>query len=217
MARLKVLTDGLTHERYFQEPATGMNFRAIAGGLAWPSLKRSGCAVVIGETRSRQAAVGIERHDAHILQELQSPDPAELTDWLELMTEDWLVPNWATPLSDRRSYMLDDVNRNRRKLRKPRIRYGDPQGWSGKGEGLLGFYHALVQRRTMSEKTLFFGRKSLCADEIARLNDKETDILEYPAMAALCFALADLDLGRGEKTGRNSDDRLGPADDLGGY
>ena len=41
----------------------------------------------------------------------------------------------------------DDANDEQRRLRRPLLRFGDPQGWQGHGEGLLPFYHALVQRR----------------------------------------------------------------------
>lgn len=51
-------------------------------------------------------------------------------------------------MADNRAYLLDDVNDNLRRLRRPLLQYGDPQGWKGRGEGLLPFYHALVQRRT---------------------------------------------------------------------
>lgn len=217
MARIQILTDRLTQERYFREPVTGMAFRRTTGGLAWPCEDAPGCAVVLGESRGLDAIYGAERRDVHILEERQSDDPAELIRILEGMTEDWLIKNWATPVYDQRVFMLDDVNQERRKARRPLLRYGDPPGWIGKGEGLLQFYHALVQRRTMSEKTLFLGRDSLCGDEIARLPPEPKPIQRFPSMSALCFALAEIDVDRREKRIRRDNGAYGPADDLGGY
>lgn len=217
MARLQILTDRFTQERYFREPVTGMTFRRTAAGLAWPCENAPGCVVALGESRGHDAVHGAERRDVHILDERQSDDPAELVELVETMTEDWFIKNWATPAHDQRVFMLDDVNQARRKARRPLLRYGDPPGWIGRGEGLLQFYHALVQRRTMSEKTLFLGRSSLCGDEIARLPLEPKPIQQFPSMAALCFALAEIDVDRRERKSRRDDGRLGPADDLGGY
>lgn len=217
MARLQTLRDGLAGERYYREPLTGMCFRAMAGGLCWPWEEKPGCVVVIGETRGRQNVVGMERHDVHILEERHCQDPGELLEWLERMTEDWLIRAWATPMTDRRVFMLDDANIERRRQRRPLLRYGEPRGWSGKGEGLLPFYHALAQRRTLSEKALFFGRKSMCALELAALEQRDKNILAFPSIAALCFALAEIDVDRGAFGRRLDADRLGPADEAGGY
>lgn len=220
MAKLKLLRDFITREKYFQQPETGMVFRRIAGGFAWPHKDLPGCVLTLGETRSRQNAIGTGRHDVHKLEEFQSENTAELVDWLALMTDSWMVGNWATPLCDQRVYLLEDANDERRKMRRKPLRYGDPLGWSGKGEGLLPFYHAFAQRRTMSEKTLFLG-DGLCAEELAglRFADDKTSILELPGVAALCFALAEIDMSPGNEWGAawKNTDALGPADDLGGY
>lgn len=221
MARVRLLTDYISRERFFQMPATGISFRRISGALVWPHGERPGCVVALGESRQKQNIVGMERHDLHRLEEVQSSDCAELMDMLMRMSGDWLVKRWATPLCDRRSYMLDDLNDELRKMRRQRLRYGDPPGWSGKGEGLLPFYHALVQRRTASEKTLFLGQGSLCADELAKLDyaDMGKSILEWPGAAALCFAVAEIDLDARKDWGDKKLDgeAPGPADDLGGY
>lgn len=219
MARVRFLHNFITREPFFQECSTGMNFRRIVGALAWPFKEKAGCAVVLGETCSRQNILGTRRHDVHKLEEKQSLDPAELLDMTVIMAGQWMVKSWATPLCDRRSYLLEDVNEERRRMRRPALRYGDPLGFSGKGEGLLLFYHSLVQRRTMSEKTLFLGHGA-CADEIAGLRyaDESTSILEFPGPAALCFALAEIDVDPLEEWGDKKDwSAFGPADDLGGY
>lgn len=218
MARLRILRDFISGERYFQDPVTGMNYQRTSGALTWPWKDTPGSLVTLGEALGGQNRLGTSRHDVHKLMELQSDDPAELVDALYNMTHDWHIRHWATPLTDKRSHMLEDLNRELRSLRRQVIRYGDPQGWSGKGEGLLVFYHSFVQRRTMSEKTLFIG-PGRCADELAALDfdDVQKSILETPGAAALCFALAELDFNRSLQVSRERFQDNGPADFLGGY
>ena len=113
----------------------------------------------------------------------------------------------------------DDVYDNLRRLRRPLLQYGDPQGWKGRGEGLLPFYHALVQRRTKSEKTLFLGDACTGADEIAKLQaeDMTKKPTDFPGAAALCFALAEIDVDPWPDWGERTKLYGGPADELGGY
>lgn len=220
MARMQILTDRFTGEAYFKETITGRQFRRTTGALVWPCVDKGGCALVLGELRSIDNSLATVRHDLFKLEEKQSADPAELCEWAMLLTDSWFVKSWATPLCDKRAYMLDDVNAELRKLRRPRIRYGDPQAWTGKGEGQLPFYHALIQRRTMSEKTLFLGDYSQAAFELERLGfeDANSSLLNFPSAAALCFAVAEVDLNpRYGSRLKSYAESFGPADGVGGY
>ena len=131
------------------------------------------------------------------------------------MTLDLRVKFWASPLSDKRTYLLENLNRELQSLRGPVLRFGDLQCWQGNGEELLVFYHAFAQRRTKSEKTLFLG-PGRCADEIGMLDFSryKKSILEWPNAAALCFALAELDM---DLSGGSGMAENGPCDELGGY
>lgn len=220
MGRMKYLKDVVSREQYFHDVVTCLNFRRTTGGLVWPCGETPGAVVVLGETRSRQNVLG-GRHDVHVLVEERSADVSRLVTVMEIFTEELLVKLWSTPLTDARAYLLDDANDERRKLRRPLIRYGDPQYWQGKGEGLMPYYHSLVQRRTLSEKSLFFGKNSSAADEIGKLQaeDMTGKPTDYPAAAALFFALAEIDVNpmadwadRG-----NVSSYGGPADLIGGY
>lgn len=217
MARVRLLRDLINGESYFLEPATGMSFRRTVGGICWPFANKAGCIVVLGETRSRQNYIGARRHDVHKLQEFASEDASAFVDRLAMLTDDWLIRNWAVPVCDKRVNLLDDMNYEQRKRKRRQIRYGDPLGWSSKGEGLLPFYHAFVQRRTLNEKTLFLG-DSYCADECLTLGyaEREKSILEFPGVAALCFALAEIDMDSRQEERYDKND-WGPADELGGY
>lgn len=219
MARVRLLRDLITGERYYRETATGMAFRRTVGSLVWPCGERPGCLVVLGETRSPQNVLGTRRHDVHRLEESRSDDVSVLVSQMARMTEDWLVRYWSTPMADNRVYLLDDANDNQRRLRRPLLHYGDPQGWQGRGEGLLPFYHAMVQRRTKSEKTLFLGDACTGADEIAKLQaeDMTQKPTDFPGAAALCFALAEIDVDPWPEWGERTKLYGGPADELGGY
>ena len=84
---------------------------------------------------------------------------------------------------------------------------------------MLPFYHALVQRRTRSEKTLFLGDACTGADEIAKLQaeDMAQKPTDFPGAAALCFALAEIDVDPWPEWGERTKLYGGPADDVGGY
>lgn len=220
MAWLKCLTDVVTRERYLCDTETGISYRRTVGSLVWPCGDRNGCVTVLGETRSRQNVLG-GRHDVRLLAEKCSADVSELVEYIELCTMAFVVLSWATPLSDTRAYLLDDKNDERRRARKPIIKFDDPQGWHGKGEGLMAFYHALVQRRTLSEKTLFLGDECEGASFIGKMENEDISCkpTDYPAAAALFFALAEIDVNpmadwadRG-----NVSSYGGPADLIGGY
>lgn len=219
--KVKALKDVVTGERYFKDVETGIPFRRMAGSLVWPCGERLGCLVVLGETRSKQNDLSVERHDVYRLEEVRSDDVSVIVAQMARMTEDWLIRYWATPMADPRVYLLDDMNDRQRSFRRPLFRYGDPQGWQGKGEGLLPFYHSLVQRRTRSEKTLFFGEGCTCADEIAKLQteDMTQKPTDFPGAAALCFALAEIDVDSWPEHHGAEESRLygGPADEVGGY
>lgn len=219
MARVRLLTDIITGERYFRDLSTGVCFRRITGALAWAADDKPGAVIVIGETRSTQNALGIGRHDVHVLEERTHDDVSMLLAYMGRMTEDWLVRVWATPVADKRTYMLDDLAADMRAIRRPAPRYADPQGWSGKGEGLMPFYFALVQRRTQTEKTLFFGQVCRAADEIGKLQaaDMARKPTDFPAAAALFFALAEVDVTPYRDTRECEEYLSGPADLVGGY
>lgn len=218
MARARLLRDVITGERYFRHSVTDMSFRRIVGALAWPCGEKPGSLVVLGETRSRQNVLG-GRHDIHRLDEYRSDDVGELLVRMWHMGEDWLVKFWATPTSDHRVYLLEDMRDEQRRFRRPTLRYGDPQGWKGQGEGLLPFYHALVQRRTRSEKSLFLGADCSGADEIGKLREEDMNRkpTDFPGAAALFFALAEIDVNDMPEWGAGPTIDGGPADELGGY
>lgn len=217
--RVRLLKDLITGEPYFKEVATGMAFRRIVGSLVWPCGERQGCLVVLGETRSRQNALGIRRHDVHRLEEVRSDDVAVLVSQMARMTEDWLVRYWATPMADPRVYLLDDTNDNQRRLRRPLFHYGDPQGWQGKGEGLLPFYHALVQRRTRSEKTLFLGDacKEPMKSQSCRRKIWHKSLRTFRARRPCALRSRKSTLIHGRNGANEPNFVGGPADDLGGY
>lgn len=219
MARVRLLTDIITGERYFRDLSSGVYFRRIVGALAWPVEDKPGALIVLGETRSTQNALGIGRHDVHVLEERTHDDVSMLLAYMARMADDWLVRVWATPVADHRAYMLDDLAADMRTIRRPAPRYADPQGWSGKGEGLMPFYHGLVQRRTMSEKTLFFGEGCEAAVQIGKLQpgDASRKPTDFPAAAALFFALAEVDVTPYRQMRERGEYLSGPADLVGGY
>ena len=224
MSKLKPLKNAYTQEPYLLDTKTGHQYRRTVGAITWPSAtaddgERPGCVIVLAESLTLPNVVGAERRDVWRLDEHESYDASELIETAQRFQADWLVRTWATPMQDRRSYMLHDANDVLRKLRQPRMRYGDPIGWMGKGEGLLPFYHALIQRRTLSEKSLHLGSPSGAADEVAALGPKDTmkPVAHFPSAAALMFALAEIDLHKMPEWKDRGGIKGAIADTVGGY
>jgi hypothetical protein len=192
-------------------------FRRIVGALAWPYGETPGCALVLGEIRTAQTIVG-GRHELFILEERQTGDTQELVETAASLQAQWHVRKWATPLYDTRIYLIDDYNdeQRRRRLNARKIIVGDPAGWTGKGEGLMPMYMAFVQRRTQSEKTLHFGRDSMAAEEIRRL-DVNDQVIRHPSAAAAFWAVAGIDMETMPEWDDRRESRGGPADPIGGY
>lgn len=225
MARLQIRVDNLNLESYFRCPRTGIMYRRVAAGMAWPESGREGAAIVLGETRSKQNFHLNNHHDLHVLEEVRTDSMPELIDAVVRMTADWYVKRWSLPTCDGRMYLLDDINDILRRERKPVIRYGDPEGWEGKGEGQVKFYHAFVEMRTKEEKTLFF-HGATAADEIRQMDanqglggqsdaDKRPTI--FPGAAALFFAVAEIDMQLRKEAHERREYDFGPCEQLGGY
>ena len=222
MAKVKMLRDVVSGEEYWLETATGRQFRRLAGALVWPVFGQGnmapGALAVLGEARNRENMLG-GRHKVWLLEEQRASDVNRLVEALARAQEEWKVRAWATPLADERAYMLDDYNDELRTRNRRNIRFGDPLGWTGKGEGLLPYYHALVQRRTRGEKTLYLGAESTGAAEIGKLQpvDASRKPTDFPGAAAIMFALAEIDADPWPEWGERRRSDGGPADAVGGY
>ena len=218
MAQVKRIHDNVTAEPFYLELRTRRMFRRIVGAIAWPHGETPGSVLVLGEIRSRAAFLNT-RHDLHILYERQSDDVQSLIELASRAQDEWHVFMWHTPLVDQRIYLLDDYNDSRRIARQMPMTISDPLGWSGKGEGLLPVYFAMVQRRTLNEKTLFFGPESAAAVEIQRLDPDEMNAkpTDYPSAAALFWSVAAVDMIPIPEWGERLPSFGGPADPIGGY
>jgi hypothetical protein len=220
MAYVTPLYDHISSEPYLLETRTNRMLRRVVGALAWPYGETDGCALVLGEIRTPQAMVG-GRHELFVLAEGQTADAQELVRLAAVLQSLWLVRRWSTPLYDTRIYLIDDYNDELRRRRESRSRIviGDPPGWSGKGEGLIPMYHAFIRRRTVSEKTLHFGRESMAAEEIRRMGEAniKTPVTHFPSAAAAFWAVASIDFEPMPEWGERTKGRGGPADLVGGY
>ena len=218
MAKVTVVKDFMTNVPFFRNAATNVEYRRIVGGLAWPDGGKQGCAVILGELRNSDNTLQ-NRHHIHRLDERLFDDVSNVVAAAATMQDEWMTTIWATPINDSRVYLIDDYNDERRKMRRPGLRYGNPYRWAGKGEGLISYYMELVVRRTRDEKTLTFNLPSACADAISKLDSRDEDRkpTDFPAAAALFFALAEIDGNPMPLWGRRERIDMGPADLVGGY
>ncbi len=187
-------------DRFFFRDKSGGEFRRLVGGLAWPHADLAGWLVVLGEERNTRLSDGRRHIDiVHVWQarakQGQILSPREIMDEARALSISLLCQCWVSPTDLPDAALLAMYNRELGKhdhklsLRTP------PQ--YGRNAFLL--YDRLLERRTMQEKTLHMrytgeglGDNQALEDEYAILqpDDRLRPLEEYPAVAALLYALA---------------------------
>lgn len=176
-------------------------YRRVCAGLSFPVYAPPvlpGWIAVLGEERNPRED---GRHHIVVLHEwcglddvLRSPLTAQ-----ELMAEAaaavslWRCPVWLSPLEQPDCSLLPLFNRLQSRS-SPRLSLRTPPRW---GKDAFFVYDRLCEARTEREKTLHFGKSGArLADAYGRLQavDRIRPLPEFPAVAALLYALAWLDL-----------------------
>lgn len=204
---------------FYQDPATKQAFRRVVGGLAWPYDIRPGALVVLVE--HSQPMPGQDQHRVDVAAEFTDEDPEQILRRASLWGETLSCRAWHTPLAAPELRLVQDYNDGRRRLRLPLLDCSNPPSVNGSRD--WNAYHRLLERRTRSAKTLFFGEESQAAREykVRQRTDVERRLEMFPLLAAFLWALAALDLESGSVAARPGGHRTGrghgPADKLGGY
>lgn len=202
MERIKRMTgwDGVP----FWRDGRGREFRRVAGGLAWPWDELPGWLVVLGEERLTRAGDGGDgRRHIDVLHAWEGRHrgamlaPIDLMDEARALSTSLACSVWASPtdLPDAALvplYNRDLARRDRKLVLRTPPRYE-------RGTAFL-FYDRLLERRTRSEALFHAGAEGRAlVDEYAviRPADRLRPVEEFPAVAALLYALAWLDLTPG--------------------
>lgn len=201
-----------------RDPGTGIEYRRTVCALAWPYGDAQGCAIVLGELRNPPNILGARRH-LHVLDERRSANPDKLLDEATRMQVRWIFPTVITPVEDPRCILIDAYNAERRRERLPVLRTAEPIAWKGKGEGILPYYVALIQRRVVDDKSLHFGPNCTARDDMQRIGNDDLSgrMIELPGVCALSWAVENIDVDALPEWHERTHITAGPADLLGGY
>lgn len=212
------LRDNVTGEPYIKDTKSTQCYRRTISALAWPYGQENGSVITLGELYSLPSQLGGRRH-IHVLKEVRSCDSEELLQSASLMQSRYVVDVLVTPIDDERFLFLEEYNDRQRQARLPLLRADNPVNWHGRGEGLLPYYASLVSRRLGAEKSLYFGGDCSGSLELERLSpdDARRNMLDFPGVCALCWALEYLDANPITEWGERYGGERGPADSLGGY
>lgn len=191
-AHLKRMVDQFTKERYWKDTRTGVSYRRIVGGLCWPFDTSPGAFCVLGEVRSVDPHT--YTHRVVLLHDEEVSGVDELLRRVHSSSVDTGVFDWIARRDVSEVRLVDQFNRMQSATRQPQLRLVHPQ--EGDDRDRFRFWIRLLERRTMDEKTMTFGESACVRDRLMSLPpgayDKEPE--EFPAVAAMLFALAEIDL-----------------------
>lgn len=208
---LKVRKDQFNGRRYYEDQRTGVKYRRLVGGIAWPFGSDDGACVVLAESYNPDFET--QRQKVFRLEEFVSPDINTMLKWVHACQTDIYVVDWITPRESLYMELLHQYNDELSRLRRPTIYASSPPQWDR--QECLRYYMRLLERRIRTEKTIHFGETSLIRDQCVALA-KSTEnhhrrLEEFPGPAALLYALAEVDLRPAdnlEKRNRHGGDQL---------
>jgi hypothetical protein len=198
------------------ESESGLCFRRIAGGICWPFGDQAGMCLVVGEDleedqdfKVRHLRVLAERQEWLGMSFVEPGPMLEYMAWCgrELRANPWYgeIGPWQRNIAA--------FNGEQSKLRQPTIRMYPPTGAID-----FAFHASLLRKRTMHEKTLHLGQGVLGAKLGLLPNDLSGEKHErHPAVAALFYAIAGLDMTSRTAGGLPERKSHGMADRAGGY
>ena len=165
----------------------GRHYQRILGGLAWPGVK-PGFGVILGEDLRKD--YDLNAYHIRVLAEFETSDVEELLKWC-VFSHGWFRGEWYSTLENRPILSLVYNDNRFEHLSIGRAPYSaDPKGF--------GFYIAILRRHlTLEKKTLRLGNNSKLPAYLLELDAKDmstSSIENYPAIAALGYALTSLDL-----------------------
>ena len=92
---LKVRKDQFNGRRYYEDQRTGVKYRRLVGGIAWPFGSDDGACVVLAESYNPDFET--QRQKVFRLEEFVSPDINTMLKWVHACQTDIYVVDWITP------------------------------------------------------------------------------------------------------------------------
>jgi len=183
---------GQTKE-YFYRHEPSWEYRRMAGGLAWPSGESSGFIVVVGEDYREDP--GLKLRHLRLLAEYESTDTPALIKRLYDLQNMYLVRPWYGDSTN--VLMMHFVSRFNRNLgHKKKGIYVSEAPFVDDPHNLRLYANQIKGRMGRAKKSLHFGTSSQLPGRLGALSPddvQKTRVQDYPAVAALGFAVAGLD------------------------
>lgn len=191
LKKIKPIRDGFTGKIVWKDNAKGLIYRRLIGGIAWPapdSYTPMTHLAILAEERDEEISTG--QHTVHVLYEDMAPTIEEILS-LAVEKQDMLrCTDWAAPIHESEFIRVRQWEKDRMRHRLPRIRLMAPPS--------VDFLtlHALVQARTVTCKTMFFGEDSLAASTYVSIpaEDYCRPLKRYPQLAAVLYPLGVIDM-----------------------
>ncbi|WP_319780024.1 hypothetical protein [Maridesulfovibrio sp.] len=189
--KLKAVTSPMTGQRSLKDPVTGNAYRRVSGGVAWPYDVRPGAVTVLVE--HRDSVHGTDQHRVDVVVEFMNEDTETLCREMAALQDALKVDIWRTPLTHASTRLVHMFNKRRRRLRVPALDLASPPAMNGSRS--FRDYDRLVDRRTRTLKTLYFGDSQAVLEyNILGRDDLGRKLEEFPVVASMLYALAGLDL-----------------------
>lgn len=189
--KLKAVRAPMSGQRSLKDPVTGTKYRRISGGVAWPYDVRPGAVTVLAE--HKDPVQGTDQHRVDVVVEFLHEDSETLCREMASLQEALFVDLWRTPLSHAGTRLVQMFNDRRQRLRLPCLDLASPPAM--KGSRTFRDYDRLVDRRTRTIKTLFFGDSQAVLEyNILGRDDLGRKLEEFPVVASMLYSLAGLDL-----------------------
>ena len=193
--RIRRLRDVITGEVYYEDLKMGkIQYRRLVGGLAWPyGVEKPGCVVLLAEGRVFKEET--QNHWIWLVGEYVNHSSQELLRVLGQMDESVYGVEWVTDLKNPHYLLVEQWNDERADYRQKTIVFYNPPEIHKPSRQLFRFYDQLVDKRTRTQKSLFFGKDSEVARQYAILtpDDFRKSMEEFPCVCAFLYTLATLE------------------------
>ena len=181
---------------HFEDKETGAQFRRIVAGLAWPG-KRPGFFVVVTEDLKEDIALKLCKVKVIAETEDENIDGL-LRKGFEYVQRYKVQEVLADTTHKPMMQLLYQFNKSLSK-KKLRTLYLQPAPFVEDPKALEFYAHAIKNRTQQDKKSLYFGESSKLPGYLTELSPDETvktSFSDYPAIAALGYAVTYLDMNQ---------------------
>lgn len=201
-----------TGETYWKDTATGIQFRRIVHAMSWPFDTLPGCVCVLGEVLAEDPKY--HAHKVILLHDEEQKNVNELLRHAHAVGADTGIMDVVGRRDVPEMRLMEIFNRDMSARRERQLRMMTPPEADERER--FRFWLRLLERRTVEEKTMIFGDSQCVRARLMSTPKSNYDRIpeEFPTIAAVLYALAEIDLHQKLPTWKHSS---APVDALAGY